>query len=116
MIYGATGSLELTRVAYAIEHGQARQALGVFGLVFVVAGIAFKLGAAPFHMWIPDVYHGAATPATLIVGAAPKLAAFGFIMRLLATGLAPLSADWQPMLVILALASLAVGNIVAIAQ
>src|SRR5205085_10210491 len=116
MVYGGTGSLELSRVAQAIEHGGARNTLALFGLVFVVAGIAFKLGAAPFHMWIPDVYHGAATPATLIVGAAPKLAAFGFIMRLLATGLGPLSADWQPMLVILALASLAVGNIVAIAQ
>jgi NADH-quinone oxidoreductase subunit N len=116
MIYGATGSLELTRVAYAIEHGHAHQLLGVFGLVFVVAGIAFKLGAAPFHMWLPDVYHGAATPATLLVGAAPKIAAFAFIMRLLANGLQGMTADWQQMLVVLAIASLAVGNIVAIAQ
>ena len=115
MIYGGTGSLELSRVAQAIEGG-GRNTLALFGLVFVVAGIAFKLGAAPFHMWIPDVYHGAATPATLIVGAAPKLAAFGFIMRLLATGLQGLLSDWQPMLVILTLASLAVGNIIAIAQ
>src|SRR5262249_35206293 len=74
------------------------------------------LGAAPFHMWIPDVYHGAATPATLIVGAAPKLAAFGFIMRLLVTGLEDLASEWQQMLVILTIASLAVGNIIAIAQ
>ena len=116
MIYGGTGSLELTRIAYAIEHGNARNALALFGLVFVVAGIAFKLGAAPFHMWIPDVYHGAATPTTLIIGAAPKLAAFAFTMRLLATGLQGMSADWQQMLVILAIASMAVGNIVAIAQ
>jgi NADH-quinone oxidoreductase subunit N len=116
MIYGATGSLELTRVAFAIEHNQARQALAVFGLVFVVAGIAFKLGAAPFHMWIPDVYHGAATPATLFVGAAPKIAAFAFIMRLLANGLQGMTADWQQMLMLLAIASMAVGNIVAIAQ
>lgn len=116
MIYGATGSLELTRVAYAIEHGQAHQMLGLFGLVFVVAGIAFKLGNAPFHMWIPDVYHGASTPATLLVGAAPKIAAFAFIMRLLANGLQGLTADWQQMLVVLAVLSLAVGNIVAIAQ
>jgi len=115
MIYGGTGSLELSRVAQAIEGG-GRNTLALFGLVFVVAGIAFKLGAAPFHMWIPDVYHGAATPATLIVGAAPKLAAFGFIMRLLATGLQGLLTDWQPMLVILTLASLTVGNIIAIAQ
>jgi NADH-quinone oxidoreductase subunit N len=116
MIYGATGSLELTRVAFALEHGTARNTLAAFGLVFVVAGIAFKLGAAPFHMWIPDVYHGAATPTTILVGAAPKLAAFVFIMRLLANGLQGLSADWQQMLVFLAVASIAVGNIVAIAQ
>jgi NADH-quinone oxidoreductase subunit N len=116
MIYGATGSLELTRVAFSIEHNQARQALAVFGLVFVVAGIAFKLGAAPFHMWIPDVYHGAATPATLFVGAAPKIAAFAFIMRLLANGLQGMTPDWQQMLMLLAIASMAVGNIVAIAQ
>jgi NADH-quinone oxidoreductase subunit N len=117
MIYGATGSLELTRVAYAIEHATAMHpTLVVFGLVFVVAGIAFKLGTAPFHMWIPDVYHGAATPTTLFVGAAPKLAAFAFIMRLLATGLQGMAADWQQMLVVLAIASMALGNIVAIAQ
>jgi NADH-quinone oxidoreductase subunit N len=117
MIYGATGSLELTRVAYAIEHATAMHpALAVFGLVFVVAGIAFKLGTAPFHMWIPDVYHGAATPTTLFVGAAPKLAAFAFIMRLLANGLQGMVADWQQMLVVLAIASMALGNIVAIAQ
>ena len=116
MIYGGTGTLELTRVAYSIEHGEARSMLALFGLVFVVAGIAFKLGAAPFHMWIPDVYTGAATPTTLIIGAAPKLAAFAFIMRLLAYGLQGMSADWQQMLVILAVASMAVGNIIAIAQ
>jgi NADH-quinone oxidoreductase subunit N len=116
MIYGATGSLELTRVAFAIEHGQSQQMLGVFGLVFVVAGIAFKVGAAPFHMWIPDVYHGAATPATLLVGAAPKIAAFAFVMRLLAFGLQGMTADWQQMLAVLAVASIALGNIVAIAQ
>ena len=116
MIYGATGSLELTRVAFAIEHNQSHQLLGVFGLVFVVAGIAFKLGAVPFHMWIPDVYHGASTPATLFIGAAPKLAAFAFIMRLLANGLQGMTADWQQMLVILAVASIGLGNLVAIAQ
>jgi NADH-quinone oxidoreductase subunit N len=116
MLYGATGSLELTRVAYALEHGQSHTRLAVFGLVFVVAGIAFKLGAVPFHMWIPDVYHGASTPATLFIGAAPKLAAFAFIMRLLANGLQGMTADWQMMLVILAVASIGLGNIVAIAQ
>jgi NADH-quinone oxidoreductase subunit N len=116
MLYGATGSLELTRVAYAIEHGQASTSLTVFGLVFVVAGMAFKLGAVPFHMWVPDVYHGASTPATLFLGAAPKLAAFAFIMRLLANGLQGMTSDWQQMLVILAVASIGVGNVVAIAQ
>jgi NADH-quinone oxidoreductase subunit N len=116
MVYGATGSLELTRVAFALEHNQAQQVLAVFGLVFVVAGIAFKLGAAPFHMWIPDVYHGAATPATLFVGAAPKIAAFAFIMRLLANGLQGMTGDWQEMLLVLAVLSIGLGNIVAIAQ
>jgi len=116
MIYGATGSLELTRVAHSVEHSNARAVLAAFGLVFVVAGIAFKLGAAPFHMWIPDVYHGAATPATIYIGAAPKIAAFAFILRLLANGLQGLTADWQQMFVVLAVASLAVGNIIAIAQ
>ncbi len=116
MVYGGTGSLEISHVAHAIERGNMISTLALFGLVFIVAGIAFKLGAAPFHMWIPDVYHGAATPTTIIVGAAPKLAAFAFIMRLLAGGLGGLVTDWQPMLVILAVASLAVGNIIAIAQ
>jgi NADH-quinone oxidoreductase subunit N len=116
MLYGATGSLELTRVAAAIERGMSSDLLAAFGLVFIVAGIAFKLGAAPFHMWIPDVYHGAATPATLIVAAAPKIAAFGFVMRLLAGGMQGLVGDWQVMLVLLAVFSLAIGNIVAIAQ
>ena len=116
MIYGATGSLELSRVAFSIEHGQAHGMLATFGLVFVVAGIAFKLGNAPFHMWIPDVYHGASTPATILIGAAPKIAAFAFVMRLLANGLQGLAGDWQQMLWVLAAMSLLVGNVVAIAQ
>ncbi len=116
MIYGATGSLELTRVALAFEQGEEKSIFAILGLVFVVAGVAFKLGVAPFHMWIPDVYHGAATPTTLFIGAAPKLAAFAFIMRLLATGLQGMSHDWQQMLVVLAVASMAIGNVIAIAQ
>src|SRR5258706_1289870 len=106
----------MTLLAVAATPVLSRATLAAFGLVFVVAGIAFKVGAAPFHMWIPDVYHGAATPATLIIGAAPKLAAFAFIMRLLANGLQGLVTDWQMMLVVLAIASMAVGNIIAIAQ
>jgi NADH-quinone oxidoreductase subunit N len=116
MLYGATGSLELTRVAWALETSRSSQTLAVFGLVFIVAGIAFKLGAVPFHMWIPDVYTGACTPATLLIGAAPKIAAFAFVMRLLANGLSAMTGDWQQMLAIMAVASLALGNVVAIAQ
>jgi NADH-quinone oxidoreductase subunit N len=117
MIYGATGSLDVSRVAEVLQRGNSPMpVIGVFGLVFVVAGIAFKLGNAPFHMWIPDVYHGAATPTTLLVGGAPKLAAFAFIMRVLATGLQSMNTDWSQMLVILAVASMFLGNVVAIAQ
>ena len=116
MLYGATAYLELTRISNAIMSPLYNQTLAVFGLVFIVAGIAFKLGAVPFHMWIPDVYVGAATPTTLFIGAAPKLAAFAFIMRLLANGLQGMSVDWSQMLVILAVASIALGNLVAIAQ
>ncbi|RBH46115.1 NADH:ubiquinone oxidoreductase subunit N, partial [Pseudomonas sp. MWU13-2860] len=86
------------------------------GLVFIVAGLSFKLGAVPFHMWVPDVYHGAPTSVTLMVGAAPKLAAFVFTLRILAQGLDALVADWQMMLVIVAALSMAIGNITAIVQ
>ncbi len=118
MIYGATGSLEVTEVAQRIADGDAVPAILVFGLVFAVAGIAFKLGAVPFHMWVPDVYHGAPTAVTLLIGTAPKLAAFAFVMRLLvqALGAPQLLIEWQQMLVLLAVASLAIGNITAIAQ
>jgi NADH-quinone oxidoreductase subunit N len=116
MLYGATGSLDLAKISAAINGGTANKGLLVFGLVFVVAGLAFKLGAVPFHMWVPDVYHGAPTAITLFIGTAPKLAAFGFIMRLLVSGLQGLVADWQGMLLILALLSMAIGNITAIAQ
>ena len=116
MLYGATGSLDIARVAASLGGAGASQLLAAFGLVFVVAGVAFKLGAVPFHMWIPDVYHGAATPTTLFIGAAPKIAAFAFVMRLLAQGLQGLGQDWQLMLAILAAASIGLGNVVAIAQ
>ena len=116
MVYGATGSLELARVATVIQQGQAHQTLLVIGVVFVVAGTAFKLGVVPFHMWIPDVYHGAATPVTLFIGAAPKIAAFAFALRLLAGGLQAMATDWGQMLAVLAVGSLLVGNVIAIAQ
>ena len=116
MMYGATGSLELSAVLKAIASGQVKQQVLVFGLVFIVAGLGFKLGAVPFHMWVPDVYQGAPTSATLMIGAAPKLAAFAMTIRLLVEGLLPLAIDWQQMLVVLAVASLAVGNLAAIAQ
>jgi NADH-quinone oxidoreductase subunit N len=119
MIYGATGTLTLSEVAREV----ARQAgsapdrtLLVFGLVFVVAGLAFKMGVVPFHMWIPDVYHGAVTPVTLIIGSGPKVAAFAMTLRMLVNGLPDLAPDWQQMLALLAILSIALGNITAIAQ
>lgn len=116
MIYGATGSLDIGEVFKAVNSGQIRHQVLVFGVVFVVAGLAFKLGAAPFHMWVPDVYQGAPTAITLMIGGAPKLAAFAIVMRLLVDGLLPLAIDWQQMLGVLAIASLLVGNLAAIAQ
>ncbi|QJR12306.1 NADH-quinone oxidoreductase subunit N [Usitatibacter rugosus] len=116
MVYGGTGALELTAISKAIGSAQVSGTLLVFGLVFVVAGLAFKVGLVPFHMWIPDVYHGASTPATLFIAAAPKIAAFAFTIRVLVTGLQGMTADWAQMLVILAVGSLALGNVVAIAQ
>ena len=100
MLYGATGSLELEAVSAALAGGLGSSNVLAFGLVFVVAGIAFKLGAAPFHMWVPDVYQGAPTSVTLFVGSAPKIAAFAFTLRLLVNGMEPLVADWQGMLLI----------------
>lgn len=116
MLYGATGSLDLTEVAKATASGAANRTVLVFGIVFVVAGLAFKLGAAPFHMWIPDVYQGAPTSVTLLIGGAPKLAAFAICIRLLVEGLWTLAVDWQQMIMVLAVLSMAVGNITAIVQ
>lgn len=116
MIYGATGQLDLTQIAQVIGSGNAERLPLVFGVVFIVAGLAFKLAAAPFHMWTPDVYQGAPTSVTLILGAAPKLAAFAITLRLLIEGLHGIAIDWQPMLLVLAVLSLAIGNIAAIAQ
>jgi len=116
MLYGATGSLELESVSAALAGGLGSSNVLAFGLVFVVAGIAFKLGVAPFHMWVPDVYQGAPTSVTLVVGSAPKIAAFAFTLRLLVNGMEPLVADWQGMLVVLSVVSMVLGNLVAIAQ
>ncbi len=116
MLYGATGSLDLHEVFTAINSGQVKHQVLVFGLVFLVAGLAFKLGVVPFHMWIPDVYQGAPTAVTLLIGGAPKLAAFAVMIRLLVEGLLPLAFDWQQMLMLMAVASLAIGNLAAIAQ
>jgi len=116
MMYGATGTLEIPRIFERIGTGRINHDVLVFGVVFVVAGLAFKLGAAPFHMWVPDVYQGAPTAVTLLIGGAPKLAAFALTMRLLVEGMLGLAVDWQPMLVVLAVTSLAVGNLSAIAQ
>jgi NADH-quinone oxidoreductase subunit N len=116
MLYGATGSLDLNEVFRSIGSGHIDHQVLVFGLVFIVAGLAFKLGAAPFHMWIPDVYHGAPTAITLMIGSAPELAAFAIAIRLLVEGLIPLAIDWQQMLILLSVASLLVGNLAAIAQ
>jgi NADH-quinone oxidoreductase subunit N len=116
MMYGATGTLELPALAAQLTLGQADTRVLALGVVFVVAGLAFKLGAVPFHMWVPDVYEGAPTAVTLMLAAAPKLAAFALAMRLLVAGFLPLAMDWQPMLALLAVMSLLVGNLAAIAQ
>ena len=120
MLYGATGSLSIPEIYNVLGNPDAAQrpneAVLVFGLVFVVAGLAFKLGAAPFHMWVPDVYQGAPTAATLLIATAPKLAALAITFRLLVEGMFSLAADWQQMLIVLAMFSLVVGNFVAIAQ
>ncbi|MDB5894007.1 MAG: NADH-quinone oxidoreductase subunit, partial [Rhodoferax sp.] len=100
MMYGATGSLDITEVAKAIAAGHVNHQVLVFGLVFVVAGLAFKLGVVPFHMWIPDVYQGAPTSVTLMIAGAPELAAFALAIRLLVEGMLPLAIDWQQMLVV----------------
>jgi len=116
MIYGATGSIELGAVARAVSEQGVDNNILVFGIVFLVIGIGFKFGAVPFHMWVPDIYEGAPTPVVLFLGSAPKIAAFALAVRLLVDGLEGLHPDWQGMLVILSVASMALGNLLAIAQ
>ena len=114
MIYGATGELGFARIAAAAAAGD--RALLSLGLAFALCGAAFKLGAAPFHMWLPDVYDGAPAATTAFIAAAPKIAAFAFLLRVIVEALGDLISDWRPMLIFLAVASLAVGNLAAIAQ
>jgi NADH-quinone oxidoreductase subunit N len=125
MIYGATHTLDLAGIHAAVDGTEWKNLL-MFGLVFMIVGIAFKLGAAPFHMWIPDVYQGSPTAVTIFIGSAQKLAAFGMAYRLLSTGMGDaggaegmnqiLAHQWQLMLAVLAVLSLAIGNLVAIVQ
>ena len=116
MLYGVTGSLDLIEIFKTVAEPRVNHLVMAFGLVFIVAGLAFKLGVVPFHMWVPDVYQGAPTAVTLMIAGAPKLAAFALLFRLLVNTLLPLMGDWQPMLVLLAVLSLVVGNVTAIAQ
>lgn len=117
MLYGAAGTLDINALARYVGEARVDGRLPlVLGTVFIVAGLAFKLGAVPFHMWVPDVYEGAPTPVAVLISSAPKLAAFAIAYRLLVEGLLPLAVDWQQMLIVLAVASLAIGNVTAIAQ
>jgi len=116
MMYGATGNLDLRNIADAVGSGQIDFLPLAFGVVFIVAGLAFKLGAVPFHMWVPDVYQGAPTAVTLVLAAAPKLAVFAIVVRMLIVAFGDLAVHWQPMLLILGVLSLAIGNLTAIMQ
>ncbi|TPW13408.1 MAG: NADH-quinone oxidoreductase subunit N [Halothiobacillaceae bacterium] len=116
LFYGATGSLNIPEIATALKMGVDHPIVLKLGLVFIVIGLAFKLGLVPFHMWVPDVYHGSPTSVTLYLGTVPKIAAFGMVMRLLVDGMPTLHVDWQNMLIVLAMLSIAIGNVIAIAQ
>lgn len=118
MIYGATGTLNITEIAQLIAEGSVDSQILIFGLVFVVAGLGFELGVVPFHMWVPDVYHGAPNAVTLFVSTAPKIAGFAIVMRLLAQALGAdeLVVEWQQMLMVMAVLSLVIGNVTAIVQ
>jgi len=116
ILYGLSGTLDLTALSEYLRREGTDNIGAVLALVFIVVALAFKLGAVPFHMWIPDVYHGSPTPVTVYIASASKIAGFAFVMRLLVEGLGPLHSDWQDMLIILVVLSLAVGNLVAIAQ
>lgn len=116
IIYGVTGTFQLDELALVLKADDAKNVGLLFGLAFIVVGIAFKFGAVPFHMWIPDVYHGAPTSVTMFIGSAPKIASFALAIRVLAEGLAATGTAWSDMLTVLAVLSLGLGNVVAIAQ
>ena len=116
MLYGMSGTLNIAELAASLKQPGGQSLPVLFGMAFIIVGVAFKLGAVPFHMWIPDVYHGAPTPVTLFIGTAPKLAAFALTYRLLVDGLGDLQTQWAPILAILSVLSMAIGNLVAIAQ
>lgn len=116
IIYGATGSLDIETIRNAIQGMEADDVMLILGIIFIIAGIGFKLGAVPFHMWLPDIYQGAPTSVVLFIGTAPKVAAFAFIMRLLVDGFQALAVSWADMLTLLAILSMLLGNILAIAQ
>jgi len=116
MLYGATGSLDLGNVFKAVSTGQVNHQVLIFGLVFVVSGLGFKLGVVPFHLWVPDVYQGAPTSVTLMLAGAPKFAAFAIVIRLLVEGLLPLAIDWQQMLTVLSVGSLLIGSLGGVMQ
>ena len=120
ILYGLSGSLNLAEIAVAVvqaaEADNAQNIGMIFALVFIVVALAFKLGAVPFHMWVPDVYHGSPTAVTALIGTAPKLAGFAMLMRLMIEALGGLQADWQQMIIVISVLSMAIGNIFAIAQ
>ena len=120
LLYGVTGSLDISQVAQAVKakniESNDQQIVLVLGMVMVIVGMAFKLGAVPFHMWIPDIYHGAPTAVTVYIGSAPKIAAFAMVMRLLVEGLGDMHTQWQDILILMAILSMGIGNIIAIAQ
>lgn len=116
LLYGVTGTLEITELAERLSGPEGFGIPALVGLAFIVVGVAFKFGAVPFHMWVPDVYQGAPTPVTLFIGSAPKIAAFALAWRVLVEGLGDAHSSWQGMLIVLSILSLAIGNVVAIAQ
>ena len=116
MIYGMTGSLNIADIHHVLINSEKTHSVLILGLVFIVAGLAFKLGAVPFQMWVPDVYEGSPTAITMLISSVPKLAAFAFVIRMLAQGLQTMAVDWQQMLLVMAVLSIIIGNVTAIAQ